>query len=419
MKLPKWPNQKESNQINLGLDRVLAVLDRLNNPHLKLPPTIHIAGTNGKGSTLAFLKSIFQEAGFKVHRYTSPHLIDFNERIELSGKKISDYFLNKVLHQCKEACIQKPEISLTFFEATTVAAFLAFNKVKADILLLETGLGGELDATNVLPEVLCSIITTISYDHQEFLGKTLNKIAQAKAGIIKKNSLVITTKQHKQVIEVIKAKARSLNAPLIINNQTYFDSKKIKLSLLGSHQIENASLAICCIKNQKKFLINDQQILSGITKTQWPARLQKIDSGYFIKKIAKNSEIYVDGSHNMQGSQTIKEFLLSKKNKKIYIIFSMLKDKDCYNFLKNIAGLVEQIFIIKINNQSRAMDPKDIFDITKKLNVKSQLIDNFKQAFFHLKNNDDSIILVCGSLYLAGEFLMLNNTTKFKKWHNH
>jgi len=411
MKLPKWPNQKESNQINLGLDRVLAVLDRLNNPHLKLPPTIHIAGTNGKGSTLAFLKSIFQEAGFKVHRYTSPHLIDFNERIELSGKKISDYFLNKVLHQCKEACIQKPEISLTFFEATTVAAFLAFNKVKADILLLETGLGGELDATNVLPEVLCSIITTISYDHQEFLGKTLNKIGQAKAGIIKKNSLVITTKQHKQVIEVIKAKARSLNAPLIINNQTYFDSKKIKLSLLGSHQIENASLAICCIKNQKKFLINDQQILSGITKTQWPARLQKIDSGYFIKKIAKNSEIYVDGSHNIQGSQTIKEFLLSKKNKKIYIIFSMLKDKDCYNFLKNIAGLVEQIFIIKINNQSRAMDPKDIFDITKKLNVKSQLIDNFKQAFFHLKNNDDSIILVCGSLYLAGEFLMLNNTT--------
>lgn len=411
MKLPKWPNQKESNQINLGLDRVLAVLDRLNNPHLKLPPTIHIAGTNGKGSTLAFLKSIFQEAGFKVHRYTSPHLIDFNERIELSGKKISDYFLNKVLHQCKEACIQKPEISLTFFEATTVAAFLAFNKVKADILLLETGLGGELDATNVLPEVLCSIITTISYDHQEFLGKTLNKIAQAKAGIIKKNSLAITTKQHKQVIEVIKAKARSLNAPLIINNQTYFDSKKIKLSLLGSHQIENASLAICCIKNQKKFLINDQQILSGITKTQWPARLQKIDSGYFIKKIAKNSEIYVDGSHNIQGSQTIKEFLLSKKNKKIYIIFSMLKDKDCYNFLKNIAGLVEQIFIIKINNQSRAMDPKDIFDITKKLNVKSELIDNFKQAFFHLKNNDDSIILVCGSLYLAGEFLMLNNTT--------
>lgn len=411
MKLPKWPNQKESNQINLGLDRVLAVLDRLNNPHLKLPLTIHIAGTNGKGSTLAFLKSIFQEAGFKVHRYTSPHLIDFNERIELSGKKISDYFLNKVLHQCKEACIQKPEISLTFFEATTVAAFLAFNKVKADILLLETGLGGELDATNVLPEVLCSIITTISYDHQEFLGKTLNKIAQAKAGIIKKNSLAITTKQHKQVIEVIKAKARSLNAPLIINNQTYFDSKKIKLSLLGSHQIENASLAICCIKNQKKFLINDQQILSGITKTQWPARLQKIDSGYFIKKIAKNSEIYVDGSHNIQGSQTIKEFLLSKKNKKIYIIFSMLKDKDCYNFLKNIAGLVEQIFIIKINNQSRAMDPKDIFDITKKLNVKSELIDNFKQAFFHLKNNDDSIILVCGSLYLAGEFLMLNNTT--------
>lgn len=414
MKFPKWPNPKESNQISLGLDRVLTVLNRLKNPHLKLPPTIHIAGTNGKGSTLAFLKSILQEAGLKVHRYTSPHLIDFNERIELSNKKISDYFLNKVLDQCKKACMQKPEISLTFFEATTVAAFLAFKKIKADILLLETGLGGELDATNVLPEVLCSIITTISYDHQEFLGETLKEIAKAKAGIIKKNSLVITTKQEKQVIEVIKSKARSLHAPLIINNQTYFDSKKIKLSLLGSHQIENASLAICCIKNQKKFLVNDQQILDGITKAKWPGRLQKICSGYFIKKLTKNSEIYVDGSHNIQGSKTIREFLLSKKSKKIYVIFSMLKDKDCYGFLDNIASLIEQIFIIKINNQSRAMNPKDILNITKKLNIKSQLIDDFQQAFSQLNNSDNSIILICGSLYLAGEFLMLNtsnNTT--------
>ncbi len=410
MKFPKWPNSKDSNQINLGLDRVLAVLNRLENPHLKLPPTIHIAGTNGKGSTLAFLKSILQEAGFKVHRYTSPHLIDFNERIELNGKKISDYFLNRVLDQCKKACMQKPEISLTFFEATTVAAFLAFKKIKADILLLETGLGGELDATNVLPEVLCSIITTISYDHQEFLGKTLKEIAKAKAGIIKKNSLVITVKQEKQVIEVIKSKAKSLQSTLIINDQAYFDSKKIKPSLLGSHQIENASLAICCIKNQKKFLVNDQQILDGITKTEWPGRLQKIYDGYFIKKLTKNSEIYVDGSHNIQGSKTIREFLLLKRNKKIYIIFSMLKDKDCYNFLNNIADLVEQIFIIKINNQSRAMEPKDILNITKKLNIKSQLIDDFQEVFSKLKNNNDSVILICGSLYLAGEFLMLNNS---------
>jgi dihydrofolate synthase/folylpolyglutamate synthase len=213
-----------------------------------MPPTIHIAGTNGKGSTLAFLKNIFQEAGYKVHRYTSPHLVEFNERIEICGTKIDDIFLNEVLEKCREACEITPKIDITFFEATTACAFLAFSQVEADILLLETGMGGEFDATNVLPQVLCSIITTISIDHQEFLGKTIEKIAEAKAGIIKENCPVICVDQNPQVLDLIQSKASKLNAEFI-NSKVFFESlnfdlNAIKIPLNGSHQIENAQLAI-------------------------------------------------------------------------------------------------------------------------------------------------------------------------------
>ena len=206
MKIPFWPDAKIHN-IELGLSRVLQLLERLGNPHLKLPPAIHIAGTNGKGSTLAFLRAIFEESGLKIHTYTSPHLVNFNERILLAGKEISDDFLNEILTECKKAAEIFPQIQVTFFEGTTVATFLAFSRVPADLLLLETGMGGRLDATNVLPEVLCSVITPISFDHEEFLGNTLAKIAYEKAGIIKKNCPVVIGKQVEEALQVIEDQA--------------------------------------------------------------------------------------------------------------------------------------------------------------------------------------------------------------------
>ena len=190
MHLHFWPNPSGYRDIELGLSRVFDLLARVGNPHLKLPPTIHLAGTNGKGSTLSFLRTIFAESGLKIHTYTSPHLVNFNERIVLNGSEISDNFLNEILSECKEAAEIFPEIKVTFFEGITVAAFLAFSRVEADLLLLETGMGGRLDATNVLPKILCSIITPIAFDHQDFLGKTLAKIAFEKGGIIKKNCQV-------------------------------------------------------------------------------------------------------------------------------------------------------------------------------------------------------------------------------------
>ena len=415
MKLPSWPDPHYFHHINLGLERIFELLKRLDNPHLKMPPTIHIAGTNGKGSTLAFLKNIFQEAGYKVHRYTSPHLVEFNERIEICGTKIDDIFLNEVLEKCREACEISPKIDITFFEATTACAFLAFSQVEADILLLETGMGGEFDATNVLPKVLCSIITTISIDHQEFLGKTIEKIAAAKAGIIKENCPVICVDQNPQVLDLIQSKASKLNAEFI-NSKVFFESlnfdlNAIKIPLNGSHQIENAQLAISCVKHQNLFKISDENIKNGIEKTRWKARLEKIEDGIFVQKLSKNFQLYLDGSHNSQGATTIAEFLKNFPNHQKIIIFQMLKDKNCEEFLKIIGANIDKLLICKIALDSRFRTAQNILEIAQNLKINSTIIENFSEGFEKIEGeffSQPSLILVCGSLYFASEFLIEN-----------
>ena len=247
----------DTNKIELGLERILLLLARLNNPHLDLPYVIHIAGTNGKGSVLAFLKAIFNQANYTVHRYTSPHLVRFNERIEVANNIISDAELNELSAQCHLACQISPKITPTFFEFTTAIAFLAFSKHKADVVLLETGLGGEFDATNVLKQVLLSIITTISFDHQEFLGNSLAEIAKAKAGIIKNNCPVIIANQSQQAKEVLWQVASAKQAKIIDASAYDLPSELCKqdLSLAGLHQLENLKLAYLAILNQDKFSI--------------------------------------------------------------------------------------------------------------------------------------------------------------------
>ncbi len=257
MKIPFWPEFKGYRDIDLGLDRVFRALERLDNPHKKLPKVIHIAGTNGKGSTLAFLRSVFESSNYKVHAYSSPHLVEFNERIYLAGKNISDEFLNECLKECKEKCEKDPEISLTFFEGTTLAAFLAFSRVEADILILETGMGGRLDATNVLDEVLASIITPISIDHAEFLGDDIAKIAFEKAGILKENCLAICGKQELEALNVIKNRANQLNCKLLAYGEDFDNSKALEFDrpkyLKQKHQIENLSSVLAFIFAQNEF----------------------------------------------------------------------------------------------------------------------------------------------------------------------
>jgi dihydrofolate synthase/folylpolyglutamate synthase len=426
MRFVIWPDFRGYRNIKFGLERVFELLSRLNNPHLNLPPTIHISGTNGKGSTLSFLRTIFTEAGLKVHSYTSPHLVNFNERIVVAGEEISDNFLNKVLQECKIAAEKSPAIPITFFEGITVAAFLAFNRINADLLLLETGMGGRLDATNILSKVLCSIITPISFDHQEFLGKTLAKIAAEKAGIIKQNCPVFVGKQKISALKAIKNKATELNSPIKIFSKEW-KIKKIRNgflflgfgkafslpnpSLIGDHQIENASLAIAVAMSQINFKIEENHLIAAMKKTFWQARLQKISAGKFCKILPNNFELYLDGSHNHQGAITIKKFLNKQKNKKIFVIFSMLRDKDCEKFLKKISNQVDELITLTIPQESKSRSAKEILKIAKEIGVKSQVAKNFDDAFLKIlknKSDCDALILICGSLYLAGEFLNQN-----------
>ncbi len=427
MKFPFWPNPVGYRNIDLGLSRVFQLLQRLGNPHLKLPPTIHIAGTNGKGSTLSFLRQIFAESGLKIHTYTSPHLVNFNERIVVAGQEISDELLNEILTECKIASEQEPKIAVTFFEGITVAAFLAFSRISADLLLLEVGMGGRLDATNVLPEVLASVITPISFDHTDFLGKTLSKIAFEKAGIIKKNCPVIVGKQKLSARKTIENQALKLDCEIkflgsdwkIKKNKAGFlftgFGQKISLpqpSLLGKHQIENASVAIATALCQKKFQINEKHIQAALKKTYWPARLQKITSGKFAEILPKNYELYLDGSHNIQGATTILEFIKTKKPAKIIAIFSMLEDKDCTGFLRKISAEIDELIVLKIPNEAKSLKVKTIKKIAEKLVIKTQIANQFKDAFSKVNLSDENVvIIVCGSLYLAGEFLAQNEIT--------
>lgn len=478
MKFPSWPNQIGYRNIELGLDRMYKILERLNNPHKKLPPTIHIAGTNGKGSTLSFLRSILEHHDQKVHCYTSPHLVEFNERIVISGENISDNFLNECLEICKKACEAEPKITPTYFEGITAAAFLAFSKVKADFLILETGLGGRLDATNVIEDHLFSIITPISKDHTEFLGEKISQIAFEKAGIMKKNCPVFIAKQDPEALKVLKDKAKELNCQTTIfqedfdinikengweiteltpekwrrNNgwlkkppkkllQSLFQSllqKPLQSSpqkppqnlpqslpftkfLAGSHQLDNACIALYSIITQNLIAVKENRIKSAILNTKWPARLQNIDSGAIFDKInaifneeSQNFELFLDGSHNESGAETIKNLLKNYENRQKIIVFSMLKDKDCHSFLKQIKNEADILIAKPIKNEKNSLKNEEITKICEELNIKSAKSSNINDAIAKIKEfaNKDSIIIFCGSLYSAGEFLEENLDNK-------
>jgi len=415
MILPNWPNPNNFHHIDLGLDRIFALLERLGNPHLKLPKTIHIAGTNGKGSTLAYLKAIYEHAGFKVHRYTSPHLTEFNERIEIAGQKISDELLQKYSKICQKACETSPKIDATFFEGTTAMAFLAFAEHEADILLLETGMGGEFDATNVLPAVFQSIITPISLDHQEFLGSKLPEIARAKAGIIKKNSQIICNNFQPEILQVIRDKAKAENAELILVkdffSNNFFDFSLIQNPLFGSHQMQNLQTAICAVKNQNEFDISNKNIIEGVAKTNWNARLQEIKSGKLFEKIQKNSKLFVDGSHNIDGAKTVCEFLEKNFEFNKIIVLQMMKDKDCDDFIEIISNKIDMVFIIKNFSNSRFCEAEDLAKKCQKFSLKTEIIDDFDKLFSQINlefSQQKNLILITGSLYQAGIFLNLN-----------
>ena len=407
--------------IDLSLNRVHKLLDKLDNPHLKIPPTIHVAGTNGKGSTIAFLLNSLKCAGKKVHVYTSPHLIEVTERFILSNKKISYNQLFSALSYCEK--VNGGE-HITQFELLTCIAFLLMSKTKADFALIETGLGGRLDATNVIENPILTIITSISIDHSDFLGDKLTSIAKEKAGIIKKGTTCITAPQSQAVEKILINKCKEKNAKLIIcnekslftikkngfeinipGNENYFFSKP---SLEGPHQVINAVLAVTALTSVPELGININDINKGIKSTYWPGRLEKISTEIVKKHSLKTNDIWLDGGHNIAGAEAIKNWISYRNIKNLILVCGFLKNKDAKNILLILKDYIKHIILVPIDNKN-SYTLKELKIISDDLELSSYTKDSIKEALTSSVINSSSKVLVFGSLYLIGETLKLDN----------
>lgn len=403
--------------IELGLERVEQFLSLLGNPHKKLPPVIHVAGTNGKGSLLAYLNAILEAAGYKVHRYTSPHLVSFNERIQIAGKNISDEYLKEILQRVVKHIDTQP---VTFFESTTAAAFLAFSEQPADVVLLETGLGGRLDATNVVENPILTAITPISFDHMEFLGNSLAKIAGEKAGIMKQGVACVIGKQPKEALEVFKKKAKGLNAPLYsywrewkMVEGRYRSAVRTMLlqpSLVGKHQLDNAATAVACIEKLPQFKVSDQHIQNGIASAVWPARLQKLESGKLVSLLPKGIELWLDGGHNPEGGEMLAAWLAERNVSEITLVCGMIQGKDSAAFLKPLVPYVKHIYTVAIEGESQSQSAEQLQQTAKKTTMKADTASSIENALQTIAQHGKTpaIVCICGSLYLAGKVLALN-----------
>jgi dihydrofolate synthase/folylpolyglutamate synthase len=420
------------NRIDLSLDRMHRVLERLDHPERKLPPVIHIAGTNGKGSTVAYLRAMLEAAGLSVHAYTSPFLVRINECFRLGraggGVLVSDDDLLAALEHCERSNAGAP---LTFFEAKTAAAFCLFAQHPADVLLLEVGLGGRLDSTNVIEAPLASVIASISMDHTEFLGDTLAAIAGEKAAIIKRNVPVISAEQPAEAMAVIEQQARRMRAPLFAAGEgwhvgvergrlVYQDERGLMdlaaPKLFGRHQFDNAALAIATLRAIESLKIPSAAFEAGIVNAEWPARMQRLSTGQLIEWGPRGSEIWLDGGHNADGGRVVAAALgdlEERVSRPLVVIAGMMANKDAAAFLANFAGLTRHIMAIAIPGEANAMAPERLADAARSLGMRVEISAGVEAALRTLAGLAYEIpprILITGSLYLAGHVLALNGT---------
>jgi dihydrofolate synthase/folylpolyglutamate synthase len=414
-------------RIDLSLDRMYRVLARLDHPEKKLPPVIHVAGTNGKGSTVAYLRAILETAGLRVHAYTSPWLVRINECFRLAGQLVADDELQAALEHVERTNAGEP---LTFFEAKTAAGFCLFAQHPADVLLLEVGLGGRLDSTNVVEAPLASVITPISMDHMEFLGDTLTSIAGEKAAIIKRNVPVISAEQHPEAMEVIEQQARRMRAPLHAAGQqwhvsvergrlVYQDERGLMdlaaPKLFGRHQFDNAGLAIATMRAIDMLKLG-HAAYEGIVNAEWPARMQRLSSGKLIELGPKGCEIWLDGGHNAEGGRVAAAALgdlEERVSRPLVVIAGMMGSKDAGAFLANFAGLTRHIVTVEIPGQDNPMPQDRIADAARTLGMRVEIAGNVEAALRGIARLAYEVpprILIAGSLYLAGHVLAINGT---------
>jgi dihydrofolate synthase/folylpolyglutamate synthase len=403
--------------IDLTLDRVWRLLAALDNPQTKLPPVIHIAGTNGKGSTQAMIRAGLEGAGLSVHAYTSPHLARFHERIRLSGELISEPDLTAVLDECYAANNGE---NITYFEITTCAALLAFARAQADYTLLEVGLGGRLDATNVIHEPAVTVITPVSIDHEQFLGDTLGKIAAEKAGIIKPGVPCIVGPQQDEALEVIEYTAARLGAPLLIHGQhwhvheengrlIYQDETGLRdlplPNLLGAHQIQNAGAALAVLRHLN---LGDDAYEAAVTKAEWPARMQRLKTGPLVDA-APQAELWLDGGHNAAAGIALADVLAKLPDRPTHMICGMLNTKDVTGYLSPLAKRAQSLTAVSIPGEAATLSAEDTAAAAAKVDLAATTADSVSDALNAIvAENPQARVLICGSLYLAGNILREN-----------
>lgn len=420
--------------VDLSLGRIQRLLAALGNPHKRLPPTIHVAGTNGKGSTIATMRAILEAAGVSVHVYTSPHLVRFHERIRLGSPKGGHYVdeerLLNALRRCEAVnCGEQ----ITVFEITTATALLLFAEEPADVLLLEVGLGGRFDATNVIDDPIAAVVTPIGLDHAEFLGTDLVGIAREKAGIFKKNCpAIIAPQYYPEADQELCRVAEEVGAsPIHVGNQdfsvheesgrlVYQDEQGLldlpRPKLAGRHQFINAGTAIAALRATKFGTFEHIAFERGLSQADWPGRLQRLNKGHLKTLVPEGSELWLDGGHNLDGGRVLSQAMadLEERNPApLVLVCGMLGTKDSEGFLRHFVGLSRDLAAVPMPSQMAARSAEEIAGIATRLGFASASAASVESALASLRNfswEKPPRILICGSLYLAGEVLAANGT---------
>lgn len=418
-------------KIDLSLGRIQDLLAKLGHPELKLPPVIHVAGTNGKGLTIAFMRGILEAAGKGVHVYTSPHLVRFHERIRLArpggGRFVSEEALATAFAECERANAGAP---ITVFEITTAAALKLFSENPADFLLLEVGLGGRYDATNVVEKPAAAVITPVSFDHPEFLGTTIDKIAGEKAGIIKRQCPVIVCYQSEEALIVIEREAEKQRAPMLVAGQDFatreehgrlvYEDENGLLDLplpklLGRHQIQNVAAAIATLRRVAPVL-PQEAYEEGVTRASWPARLQRLARGRLFDLAPEGAELWLDGGHNAAGGLVLAAAMgdfEERTPRPLAMICGTLATKDTAGFLRPFKGVANLVLAVPIAGEHAARTAQDVTDAARAAGLEAEPCTDVENALREIARRKWPVpprILIAGSLYLAGEVLAANGT---------
>lgn len=403
--------------IDLTLDRMWRLLEALDNPQEKLPPVVHLAGTNGKGSTQAMIRAGLESRGDKVHAYTSPHLAWFHERIRLAGELIDEAHLAVVLDECWEANEKR---NITYFEITTCAAILAFARTKADYTLLEVGLGGRLDATNVIETPALTVITPVSKDHEQFLGETVAEIAAEKAGILKRGVPCVVGPQSDQAMDVIERIAERVGAPLIASGQHWHVSEErgrlvfqderglldLPLpALAGAHQIQNAGAALAALRHLGA---DEAACEAAMRNVSWPARMQRLKEGPLVEATA-GAELWLDGGHNAAAGKALADVISKLPKRPTHLVCGMLNTKDILGYLTPLAQVADTLTAVSIPGEANTLPAEDTARAAQDAGFKTSQSEDVLEAVNGIvSRSPEGRILICGSLYLAGVVLREN-----------